>query len=141
MSRGEYEDEGSAVSEEGWPDSVVGELEKKAFGLKPSDEDSCASGSRCVGACGFGCSVAVMVFIEDAREGGDGGGRAAAAAVGLSADGWGGGSMGELGFSSGFAMRSPPSDCERLRSPFIMAGVLANAQRARAAVAADERAW
>jgi hypothetical protein len=84
-----------------------------------------------VGACCLGCSVLVTVYSDDdACEGGDGGGKVAAvaeaetAAVGLSAKGWGGDSTGELGLSSGLAMRSPPRDCERLRSPFIVSGVL-----------------
>jgi hypothetical protein len=83
-----------------------------------------------VGVCCLGCSVLGRVYSDDdACEGGDGGAKvvaavAAVAAVGLSANGWGGDSTGELGLSSGLAMRSPPRDCERLRSPFIVSGVL-----------------
>jgi len=79
VSWGECEDIGSAVSGEGWPDSEIGEPVRKVLGLKPRDEDSCVSGSKCEG---FGCSVTAD---EDACNGGDGGGPVAAAAVGLSA--------------------------------------------------------
>lgn len=93
------------------------------MGSKPSDEGSCAiSGIKCVGDCCFGWSVLGRVYSDDdACEGGDGEGRVEAAAAGVSsACGWDDGSIGEREFSSGLAMRSPPRDCERLRSPFIV---------------------
>jgi hypothetical protein len=61
-----------------------------------------------------------MVLDDEAREGDDDGWGAASAAC---AGGCGcGGEAGDaLSSSSGFAMRSPPRDCDRLRSPFIVA--------------------
>jgi hypothetical protein len=93
----------------------------------PSVEDSrTASGSRCAGVWISGCSTLGIVYSDDdACEGGDGDGRVEAAGAvrpSPSVSGWG--CIGELGFSSGLAMRSPPRDCERLRSPFIVAGVV-----------------
>lgn len=96
---------------------MAGEAVEKAFGLKPSDPVAgWGSGMKCGGADGLGLSV--MVLDEDACEGDDEGRGAAGGR--LSVGGCGGGE-GEDGSSSGFAMRSPPRDCERLRSPFIMA--------------------
>jgi len=89
----------------------------KAFALKPSEPDEAwGSGSSCGAGCGFGWSV--IVLDEDARE--DDEGRRTAveeSSAAASCAGWGGGE----GDESGFAMRRPPSDCERLRSPFIVA--------------------
>lgn len=109
-------DDCSAASGEAWFGGVVEELVEKVFGLNPSDPDTgWASGSRWEGIC---CRCFSVIVLEDDACEGDDGGRAAA--VWLSAGCWGGGE-GELGSSSGFAMRSPPRDCDRLRSPFIMA--------------------
>jgi hypothetical protein len=95
----------------------VAGLEVKVLGLNPSDPDAgCASGSRWEGICCLCFSV--IVLDDDAREGDDAG-RSAAGGWVLSA-GCDGGGDGELISSSGFAMRSPPSDCDRLRSPFIV---------------------
>jgi hypothetical protein len=59
-----------------------------------------------------------MVLDDEAREGDDDGWSAASAAR----TGCCGGDAGDaLSSSSGFAMRSPPRDCDRLRSPFIVA--------------------
>src|SRR5205823_1450480 len=106
-----------SASGESWAGDVPADSAEKAFGLKPSGLDSgCDSGSRCEGICCFCFSV--MVLDDDACEGDDGGPTAASSC--FSAGCWGGGE-GEPRSSSGFAMRNPPRDCDRLRSPFIMA--------------------
>jgi hypothetical protein len=62
-----------------------------------------------------------MVLDDEAREGDD---DDRGAASSLSSGGCCcccGGEAGDALSSSGFAMRSPPRDCDRLRSPFIVA--------------------
>tara|TARA_R110002003_G_scaffold878_16_gene21794 strand:+ start:3807 stop:4004 length:198 start_codon:yes stop_codon:yes gene_type:complete len=58
-----------------------------------------------------------MVLDDEACEGDDDGRGAALASAGCC----GGGGVPYALSSSGFAMRSPPRDCDRLRSPFIVA--------------------
>jgi hypothetical protein len=99
---------------------MAGEAVVKVFGSKPSEPSvDWGSGTSCGGAGGLG--VSVMVLDDDACEGDDDGRGAWGRALALSA-GRGGGGEGEDRSSSGFAMRSPPRDCERLKSPFIIYG-------------------
>lgn len=112
-SRGGY-DKGSAVMGVLWVGVATVELVEKSFGSKSSNPDvDCDSGRAWELACSFCWSVTVL---DDDCDGDDGG---RACDVCNSPCCWGGGE-GEPTSSSGLAMRSPPRDCDRLRSPFIM---------------------
>jgi len=74
-------------------------------------------GSAWGGGGSRGRGLSVMVLDDEARECEDGG-------CGAAFWGAGGGKVagGALSSSSGFAMRRPPRDCDRLRSPFMVEG-------------------
>lgn len=59
------------------------------------------------------------MVLDDEAPDGDEVGRGAI--LWLSACDGGGEEVGDASSSSGFAIRSPPRDCDRLRSPFIVA--------------------
>jgi len=94
----------------------------KALALIPSEPSAgCCSGRASGGSRDGGCNccLSVTVLDDEAREGDDAGRGAAPSlfrACGDASDG-----DGDAQSSSGFAMRSPPRDCDRLRSPFIVA--------------------
>lgn len=64
----------------------------------------------------------MMVLDDEARECDGAGGGAAALWVACGGGGGGEDAGDALSSSSGFAMRRPPSDCDRLRSPFMVGG-------------------
>jgi hypothetical protein len=88
----------------------------KAFASMPSEPSAECGSARPSGGSRRGC-VSVTVLDDEACEGALGGRGAAlwSSCVGC------GDEAGDALSSSGFAMRSPPRDCDRLRSPFIVA--------------------
>lgn len=88
----------------------------KALGLTPSRLPVLGSSRWADVSWGLGRSVTVLD--DEARDGDDGGRGAAPGASAAGCRGAGGGDGSSS--SSGFAIRSPPRACERLKSPFMV---------------------